>query len=511
MVFHPVPAGSWHLQVEVAKVSCSDSIPPDSLFTERVAFGVVDSCTPPLAGPCLLGVFEHPNGFGGCDAFLTPGGSTSLVFGVHSTVPLSGLQGEFLLGNLLRIVNLEPVGPAAGMHLTWTPTQLGARFVLFAESGAPIPPRPWPNDSAAPVLRVTVEAAPGATVPVNGQISSLNLLGSDQAAGPVRPCPLIDTRIADIFSGRICLERLCDANADGLVDVRDLVLLVHCMNGEGACSDSTGAVFDCNSDSTFSLADVICCANKVLQQGICPDCPPDTTSRPEPGVRLHLGSPVTTATGVTVPLRLDGSDRIGAARFVLRYPLDRYEVASVEFPERRPEWLDLYQVRGDELTIGLIQTASRSMQAEVSVTAVEMLVHLRLKPGREPGGELLATQSEFSGPDGVSLEVNLGRPMQPLGGPARISLSASRPNPFSGETHFTLTLDRSADVRVGIYDVGGRLVAPLHRGILAAGEREFVWNGTGTDGAPAANGIYFYRAASNGVTVSRKVILVRGN
>ena len=511
-VLPPLPAGAWHLPIEVLKLRC-DSIPPESLFTALVPFGVVDSCGPPQALPCLLGAFEHPNGFGSCDVFLSAGNTASLNFGVNATVPLSGLQGEFRIDpTALQIANLETIGPAQGMHLTWTRTPLGARFVLFAKSGAPIPAAPWPADSVVPILRVTVEPTLGTqVVPAESRIHPIFLLGADQAGGAVPTCPLRDTRIADIFSGRVCIERLCDANGDGLVDVRDLVLLVRCLHGEGTCTDSTGAVSDCASDSAFTLEDVICCARKVLQQGICPHCPPDSTARPEPDVRLSLGSPVGTASGVTVPLRLEGADRIGAARFLLRYPLDRYDVTSVEFPNGGSGWLDLYQVRGADLAIGLIHTAGPVAHREAAVGSVELLIHLRLKPGQEPGGELQATEAEFSGPDGVSLEVNVGRPLQPLGGPAKISLSASRPNPFSGETRFTLTLDRPADVRVGIYDIGGRLVVPLHRGPLAAGERDFVWNGTGPDGSPAANGIYFYRAAANGVTVSRKVILVRGN
>ena len=90
-------------------------------------------------------------------------------------------------------------------------------------------------------------------------------------------------------------------------------------------------------------------------------------------------------------------------------------------------------------------------------------------------------------------------------------LSAARPNPFTAATTFTLTLDRSSDVEVGIFDVGGRLVATLHRGRLAAGTREFTWNGVRAGGSAAPSGIYFYRAGASGQVVSRKMVLLRGN
>jgi flagellar hook assembly protein FlgD len=119
-------------------------------------------------------------------------------------------------------------------------------------------------------------------------------------------------------------------------------------------------------------------------------------------------------------------------------------------------------------------------------------------------------QSEFSGPDGAPLSVDLGAPSGTIPG-GRLQLSGNRPNPFSAETHFTLDLAEPGDVEVGIYDLRGATVANLFRGHLPAGPHEFRWTGRAADGSTVANGVYFYRVAVGGKTLGRKLILVRGN
>jgi WD40 repeat protein len=95
--------------------------------------------------------------------------------------------------------------------------------------------------------------------------------------------------------------------------------------------------------------------------------------------------------------------------------------------------------------------------------------------------------------------------------PVPISLSKSRGEPFSSGTHFTLTLAQAADVEVGVYDVTGRRVATLFRGPLAAGSREFTWNGAVSGGDRARNGVYLYRAVTPGASASLKVVMLGSN
>jgi hypothetical protein len=504
VIIPPLPnSGSYDLPVDMVLGSCLGPIelPPPSYFS--IFRFAVSPCSTSV-GSCVLGAFEHPNGYGGCDAHVSAGRADQLTFAVKPSVALSGLQGEFLFDQPgLRITRMVAVGPALGMHLTWTNTDHGARFVMFAASGAPIPDAPWQTDGLPiPVIAMEI-VQPTTRRPAATTVMSYRaLLGSDVYGQGVPQCRL--GRPDDV--ARICREQDCDRNGDGLLDVRDLVLLVHCLTDSFRC-DPTGA--DCNGDSLFNLDDVLCCARRLLGLQPCRECGPDSTPARHEPIELSLGGLVESQNQVVIPIRLTNAERFSAARLAIDYPADRYEVVGAGLRQADSGWLDLHEVRDGQVVIGLIRIGL--MMIDLGNQKVELELTLRLKPGQTPGGSVVASESDFSGADGVRLIIEHGRTAIDLVGRATIDLSGARPNPFTNESRFSLTLDRAASVELAIYDVGGRLVSTIHRGILPAGTREFSWNGTNADGSRAATGVYFYRAAVAGTTASRKLVLVRGN
>jgi hypothetical protein len=94
-----------------------------------------------------------------------------------------------------------------------------------------------------------------------------------------------------------------------------------------------------------------------------------------------------------------------------------------------------------------------------------------------------------------------------------LALAPCRPNPFRGGT--TLGIDLPGDGRaahrvlVRVYNVAGRLVATAFDGELPPGSHEIAWDGRGSDGAPAASGVYFIRADAAGSTRTRKAVLLK--
>ena len=96
------------------------------------------------------------------------------------------------------------------------------------------------------------------------------------------------------------------------------------------------------------------------------------------------------------------------------------------------------------------------------------------------------------------------------GNPA-IALSENRPDPFSGETRFTLSLPSAAAVELSVYDLNGRRVATLHHGALKAGVSEFSWSGRDDGGSRLGAGVYFYRAIVGGNAISRRMVYLGGS
>jgi len=491
----PAPVGPNVLPVGLEVQTCGT--PRDSFHVTRVPF-VVDSCpgAPPIG--CLIPAWEPPSE-GECNAYLTPTEPAQLSLHIATPIPLSGLQGDLNLQTWpsvgsLRIIRIEPIGPALGMHLSWVPTDQGARFVLFAEHGAPILPSPTP----VPVLAVTVAVQRGQTPPERSFIGANNLLGSDIGGNAVIQCNNVR-----LLPGVICSGHDCDDNGDGRVDVRDLVLMVHCLP-PAECGPR--ALFDCNRDSTFNIDDVICCARRILGRPDCPDCPPDTTPpRKELSIQLGFGAPRMEGGSTTIPIQLTGIGRLGAARFALKYPADRYDIAAVQFPGAPSDWLTLYEIQGDQVVVGLIGLSPRLLHD----VPLDVTVRLTLEPGQTAGGQVSWASSEFSGTDGASLEITMAHAPLPLAGPASVALSAGRPNPFSSSTSFTLTLSQAAAVEIGVFDVGGRSVASIQKGSLAAGSHSFEWNGRTAGGAAAGSGIYFIRATAGAESATRRMVLLR--
>jgi flagellar hook assembly protein FlgD len=71
-----------------------------------------------------------------------------------------------------------------------------------------------------------------------------------------------------------------------------------------------------------------------------------------------------------------------------------------------------------------------------------------------------------------------------------------RPNPMNPKADIVFTLSQSGAVRVGIYDLRGRLVATIQNGNLSAGQHSIPWEGSTASGNHAASGLYFVKVTT---------------
>ena len=501
-----LPAGSYDLMVQLDVVSMCDSTQVNATYHATQAFTVRDSCLVPPHEPCLIADWDHAGTYGGCDAIVGPGRPAKVGMTLTTQVPLAGLQGKLSFAPAgLRIAQLVPMGQAEGMHIAWVPRADGADFLLFAEHGAPIVPlRCGPNERCVPppVLGVVLVPIEGAVPPPVTHLTVHSLLGSDSLGNAVPACEIMTLVVVE---ARICAGPSCDFNLDGWLDVRDLVSMVRCVLGNGACPDTSLARLDCNADGRLGVDDVLCCARVILHGG-----PRDTTGgRPEPNVAVEIGEPEWESGGLRVPIRVLAADRIGAARLALALPLDRYEVTGVETGAGAGQWLELHEAVDGRLVLGLIGLGP-DLPAEEPMT-LDLTLRLALKPGQSAGGEVGLADVQLSGRDGVTLEIATAPVPVPLPAPGALLLSVARPNPFAHETRFALNLDRATDVDLAVHDLSGRRVATLFRGPLGAGPHEFAWRGVRSDGSTAANGIYFLQARVGAKRLACKVVFLRGN
>jgi hypothetical protein len=208
-----------------------------------------------------------------------------------------------------------------------------------------------------------------------------------------------------------------------------------------------------------------------------------------------------------VPVLLEGADRIGAARLVLRFPSDRF---TAQVTGAGPLYY-IQEVDRDRLTLGLIGAIPVPVygRGQAFVDPGPMVVRLLRRPGGVASGELRLEDGQLSGPDGVMLGVDLQVPGVPLGD-GHVAVSEARPNPFSSTTRFTIALEAPGRLDVSVHDVAGRRLAGVFHGTRDAGLQELVWNGRGDDGSAVPNGVYFLRVDLDGRAVKRKLVLIRG-
>jgi hypothetical protein len=90
-----------------------------------------------------------------------------------------------------------------------------------------------------------------------------------------------------------------------------------------------------------------------------------------------------------------------------------------------------------------------------------------------------------------------------------ISLEPCFPNPFSTMTEIRYSLAATADVRLEVYDVSGRLVRVLVRGNHEPSHYVAHWDGRDESGRDVASGTYFVCYEAGGKRISGKVLLVR--
>jgi FlgD Ig-like domain/Beta-propeller repeat len=119
------------------------------------------------------------------------------------------------------------------------------------------------------------------------------------------------------------------------------------------------------------------------------------------------------------------------------------------------------------------------------------------------------TATDFSGNEGKPAKVNT---LSGVGGtPKSYVFSVSNyPNPFNPRTTVRYTVPARGAVNVSIYDTNGARIATLvNHQERAAGAYTIEWDGRADDGTSVSSGAYFARIEQNGLTRSKKMMLLK--
>jgi hypothetical protein len=97
---------------------------------------------------------------------------------------------------------------------------------------------------------------------------------------------------------------------------------------------------------------------------------------------------------------------------------------------------------------------------------------------------------------------------EPVPSSTLVILYQSYPNPFSTKAMIRFTIPDNIRISLGIYDISGRLIKTLAKGIPGAGSYFVVWDGKDDSGHEVPNGVYLYSLRAGSYTETRKMLLI---
>ena len=121
------------------------------------------------------------------------------------------------------------------------------------------------------------------------------------------------------------------------------------------------------------------------------------------------------------------------------------------------------------------------------------------------------TSLQHAGSDGRALgdlnwfpEQLTGVSTAPNSTPHTFALEQNYPNPFNPSTNISYSISKNAPVRLSVLDILGREVAVLVNEVQTSGQHNVVF-----DASRLSSGIYFSRLTSAGMTVTKKMVLLK--
>ena len=241
-----------------------------------------------------------------------------------------------------------------------------------------------------------------------------------------------------------------DLNADAVLNVLDVVVLVNCVLSE-SCTDCNG---DINGDGAYNVLDIVLLVNEVLGGRV------DGATSAEFNM---IGNEVT--------MTADGY--VGAVQMTLSH--------------------------GNDFALTLTDDALVADYLTVGNTTTLMIV----KPA---GNSLFTADGDFTiesviaasnGESYMKTSVNINMLKE-------FSISSAYPNPFNPTTQMSLTLNINADVSVKVFNMTGQLVDVIANGKMDAGSYSFTWDGTN-----ASSGVYFIQTEIGSDIHNQKILLVK--
>jgi hypothetical protein len=308
----------------------------------------------------------------------------------------------------------------------------------------------------------------------------------------------VGTSKAVLFSpDTFTVDRLGDANLDGLVTVGDCVAIVASLLRRTTLNLRAADAADFNRDTQIRISDLMLVVNHILGRTILNPPLPLVAGNVElirdglaPGTRAWLPLWATL-----------GHDAAG-----LQFAFD-YDSSKVRFYGMEPGSLVSgmrvdYQDHGNRV-IGVIYDLDLSVFGPGTGELVRMDMEAK-SDNLDPKTAIRLTDFQLVDIDAQTLKIDIIGEL-----PTSFNLQQNYPNPFNSSTAISFELPVSSFIKLSIYNVLGQNVNVLEDGYFEAGNHTVVWDGLDSEGNPMSSGVYFYRLQAKDFNDTKKMLLVK--
>ncbi len=364
-----------------------------------------------------------------------------------------------------------------------------ATVLVFGLAGQTIPP--GLDTVVSSIFSVVPDAEPGEV--------DILLENAREATIPGYP-----SQAMGVVDGKFFIDMFGDANSDQMVDVGDVVSLVHYLLGTISFNSRQELAADANRDSFIDVGDLVAMIDMILGRWMGPS--PPMYPGPMAVVKLDYGDLVPGSFG-ELQVMAELEVPVAGAQLEINYDPDEVSFQVPVLSQRSDHCLIEYRDDGK----GRLRLLLYNMSNEPIPTGKGSIVSLPVTLG--PYAEkrkielkqvVLADQKAASIPVGDHIYV-----------PTGFELSQNYPNPFNPWTTIRFTLPSQQEggltlpTTLKIYNVLGEVVRTLVDEPMAPGAHEVVWDGKDDQGDQTASGIYFYRLRAGDLQDTKKMVLMR--
>ena len=83
------------------------------------------------------------------------------------------------------------------------------------------------------------------------------------------------------------------------------------------------------------------------------------------------------------------------------------------------------------------------------------------------------------------------------------------PNPFNSKTTISFEISKPGYVILDVFNLKGQLIKRLNNNQMTTGKHNVIWDGKDNKSKICSSGVYYYRIESNGITETKKMILMK--